>query len=234
MRTKKIFVSIFVILFLMVTVTQAKKIATLAELAKPDMMSVGNDRIYITEGASIYIYSLKDFRLIKKFGKEGEGPQEFKASPMGFPIMLVPHNDKLFISSSAKVSFFTKEGEFISEIKVIPLQLFWPIKNNFAATGTASGDKGQVVLSVNLHNDKGEKVKELYVSDIQLGGSLIWDFPLTAFTFRSYKDKLYLVVGKEGFVIDIFDDRGTKLNRIKKDFKPLKQNPGLVQDKPQL
>lgn len=221
MKIKKIFAFIFAIIFLLGTGIQAKKIATLNELVKPDMIALGNNRIYITDCSSIYIYSLKDFRLIKKFGKEGEGPQEFKANPMGFPITVVPHKDKLFVSSSAKVSFYTKDGEFINEQKVIPLQLFWPIKNNFIATGSVSYDKGQMVLSVNLHNEKYERIKTLYVSDIQLGSSFIWDFPLTAFVFRSYKDNVYLVKGKEGFVIDVFDDRGAKLYRIKKNFKPL-------------
>ena len=34
-----------------------------------------------------------------------------------------------------------------------------------------------------------------------------------------YKDRIYIAAGKEGFVIDVFDSKGTKLYRIKKDYK---------------
>ena len=52
----------------------AAKIVPLQELRKPETIAVDCSQIYITESASIYIYSLKDFRLIKKFGQAGEGP----------------------------------------------------------------------------------------------------------------------------------------------------------------
>jgi hypothetical protein len=222
MKRKKFFV--FVILILLVTAggIQAKKIALLSGLMKPDMMVLEYDRIFITGGVSIYIYSLKELQLIKKFGKEGEGPREFKASPTGPPMMVVPANDKLFVTSQAKVSVFTKDGEFIKETKVMPYQLFWPFKNKFINTGNTSNDKDQMVLSVNLCNEKFEREKEIYVSDFRVGSSVMWDFPVNIFTFRPYKDRIYLVVGKEGFVIDIFDEKGTKLQRIKKDYQPLK------------
>ena len=63
-------ISVFFTFLLFFTFVHAKKIATLEELIKPDIMFIGDDRMYITEGASIYIYSLKDYKLIKKFGKE--------------------------------------------------------------------------------------------------------------------------------------------------------------------
>lgn len=219
---KKNCVCVFMVLLLLGPFIQAKKIAVLSELMKPDMMVLEYDRIFITEGVSVYIYSLKEFQLIKKFGKEGEGPREFKVSPTGPPMMVMPYNDKLFVTSQAKVSVFTKDGEFIKETKVMPFQLYLPFKNKFVGTGTTADDKGQTVLSVNLHNEKFEKLKELYVSDFKVGPSLIWDFPINAVAFRPYKDNVYLVAGKEGFVIDVFDEKGTKLQRIKKDYKSIK------------
>ena len=219
---KKNYVCVFMVLLLLGPFIRAEKIAPLSGLMKPDMMVLEYDRIFITEGASIYIYSLKEFQLIKKFGKEGEGPREFKISPMGPPMLVVPANDKLFVTSQAKVSVFTKDGEFIKETKVMPFQLYWPVKNKFIGTGNTADDKGQTVLSVNLHNEKFEKLKELYVSDFQMGPSFIWDFPVNNFVFRPYKDKIYLVAGKEGFVIDVFDEMGARLRRIKKDYKTIK------------
>jgi hypothetical protein len=225
MNTKKNVVFIFLILFLLVTVTQAKKIATLKEISKPDIMTLGDNRIFITEGTSIYVYSLEDFRLLKKFGRAGEGPREFKIIPIGFPMMIAPYNEKLFINSLGKLSVFTKEGEFIKEAKVTPHHLYWPFKNKFAAMGPTADDKGGMVLSVKLYNEKFEKEKVLYFSTMTPGvgsPSFKLEFPLDPVIFRVHKDYVYSVVGKEGFVIEVFDVNGKKVNRIEKDYAAVK------------
>ena len=45
-----------------------EKIAELTEVMKPGAMDVGAGRIYITEGPTIHIYSLKDFSKGLKWG----------------------------------------------------------------------------------------------------------------------------------------------------------------------
>ncbi|NIM15917.1 MAG: hypothetical protein GTO45_28285 [Candidatus Aminicenantes bacterium] len=222
MKIKKILTFVFVILFLSTILLQAKKIATLEDIMRPDAMEMGNNRLYITERATIYIYSLEDFRLVKKFGKEGEGPREFRIIPFGPPLAAEPYNDKIYVSSDAKVSVFTKDGEFIKETRAAPFKVFIPFMDKYLTTGVTTDDKKQTVLSVNLYNEKFENVKEVYASDIQVGPSFSWNFPMNSFAFVPYKNRFYLVFGKEGFVIDVFDKTGTKLYRIKKDYKPLK------------
>jgi len=222
MKKAIILILILIILFFSFTVLEAKKLATLEVLAKPEMMVIGADRLYFTEGASIYIYSLKDFHLIKKFGKKGEGPKEFNVSQFSPPLLVFPFENKLLINSNAKVSFFTEDGEFIEEFRVPPLQIFLPFGNGYIGTGNAADEKDQMVLSLNLYNAKFEKIKELYKSDMVVGVSVNFNFPLNAFDFPVYKDKIYIVAGKEGFVIDVFDNKGEKLYRMKKDYKQLK------------
>jgi hypothetical protein len=219
---KKNYVCVFMVLLLLGPFIRAEKIATLEGLMRPDMIDIGNNRIYISERATIYIYSLEDFRLIKKFGKEGEGPREFKINPFGPPMVAMPYNDKIYVSSDTKLSVFTRDGKFIKESKVMPFTVFIPFLDKYLATGTAADDKNQALLSVNLYNGKYEKIKGLYVSDMQIGASFVMDFPLNSFSFPPYKDRIYIAAGKEGFVIDVFDKEGTKLYRIKKDYKPLK------------
>jgi len=67
---------IILFFFLFVSFSFAKKVATLPELNNPFGLYIDVDRIFITEGVTTYIYSSKDYSLIKKFGKEGEGPGE--------------------------------------------------------------------------------------------------------------------------------------------------------------
>lgn len=215
-------ICLFIVLFSLAVVLPAKKVATLAGLMRPDMISIGNNRIYITEQVSIYIFSQDDYRLVKKFGKQGEGPREFQIAPIGPPMIALPYEGKLFVSSLNKLSVFTKDGEFIKESKIMPFTVFWPFLDKFLATGTSSDDKGDPVLSVNLYNEKLEKVKELYKSDMKVGPAFSMSFPGYSFNCVPYKDRAYLAAGKEGFVIDVFDDNGTKMYRIKKEYESLK------------
>ena len=82
------------------------RIVHLEEILKPVTINLDKDQIYITEGASIYIYSLKDFKFVKKFGKEGEGPHEFKIIPQ-LPLIINVQTDKLLVNSLGKISRFT-------------------------------------------------------------------------------------------------------------------------------
>lgn len=220
---KKMNVFIIIIAGLLVTSLPAKKITTLNEILKPDTLALGNNRIYISEGASVFIYSLKDFHLVKKFGKEGEGPREFKIIPFSKMIVHPYNNDgKIYISSFSKLSVYSKDGEFVKESKITPFAVFRPFQDMFLATASTSDEKGHTVVAVNLYNEEFEKIKELYVSDMKVGESLTLNFPVNSFAFPSYRDRVYVAAGKEGMVIDVFDKKGMKLYRIKKEYQPVK------------
>lgn len=206
---------------LLITPVQAEKVATLEEIMKPDMFIVAEDMVLITEKASIYLYSLKDYRLIKKFGKAGEGPREFKIDPFGAPMFVLPYKGKIYVSSHAKVSVFTSKGEFIRESRVMPYQVYQPFGDKFLYTATVPGEKNQNLLTINLSDEKFEKLKELYVSDMTVGPTASFNFPINAFDFVPYKDKIYIVAGKDGFAIDVFDGNGKKLYRVKKEYERL-------------
>ena len=66
----------------------ANKIVNLSQLARPAILVADYEKLYILEKTTIYIYSAKDYKLIKKFGREGEGPKEFKTQPFGPPMNL--------------------------------------------------------------------------------------------------------------------------------------------------
>ncbi len=207
--------------FLVTTVT-AEKAATLEEIMKPNGVSIGEDRLFITEGVSIYVYSLEDFKLIKKFGKSGEGPQEFKLMPMGPPLVIAPRNGKLYVSSIGKVSEYTLDGEFIKETKVTPFQTFTPFGDQYMYTGFTSNEKKENLLAINLADGKFQKIKELMVTQQKVGPSVQFELPFTPFDYAAYKDRIYILEDKGEFAISVFDKTGKRLHRIKKEFQPLK------------
>ncbi|MEN8154668.1 MAG: hypothetical protein ABFR75_11665 [Acidobacteriota bacterium] len=213
---------LFILLILISFLAQGKVVASLEEISQPKMMSLSKDYLLITEGSSIFVYSMKDFSLVKKFGKEGEGPKEFKVSPFGPPMIAYFYKGNIFVSSNSKISYFTAKGEFIKEMRTMPFIVFRPFHDLYVATGTTVNDKKETVLTVNIHNQKLEKVREIYQSDMSVGPNASFSYPMNTFNFEPYKDNLYLVRGKDGFVIDVMTKEGKKLYTIKKDYEEIK------------
>ena len=93
-----------ILLVLLTSLVVPGEAISLPELKNPEKIFVDKNHIYITEFPFIYIYSLKDFSLIKKFGQRGEGPREFLLH-----IHLSIQPDYLMVQSRGKVSFFSLE-----------------------------------------------------------------------------------------------------------------------------
>jgi hypothetical protein len=194
--------------------------AVLPDLLKPQKIYVDSDRFYVVENLSIFIYSLSDFKLIKKFGKKGEGPREFKRFSV---ITITP--DKLFINSGGKVSYYSKEGEFLSEKRATGVYwIFKPVENGkrFVGYGTASEDNVRY-RTVNLFDGNLKKVKELTRNrtPIQQSGRID---PIATMRGRNYftsADRVYVESFEDG-IIKCFDTNGQLIHSI---------NPGIEQIK---
>lgn len=214
---------VFIILFILISLfVSGKVITTLEEISKPQLISVSKDSFLITEGASVFVYSKKDFSLVNKFGKMGEGPREFKINPFGPPMIAYFHKGEIFVNSDTKISFWTPRGEFIREMRTSPFTIFRPFGDRYIASGTATNSDNQMILTVNLHNPKGKKIKELYRTGITVGPNAEFNYPSNSFTFEPYRDRLYLVRGKEGFRIEVISKEGKSLYTINKDYKKIK------------
>jgi hypothetical protein len=214
---------LLIIVIVLVSWLEAKdtKVVPLPDLMKPAMMLVKGDRIFFTEQTSIYIYSRKDFNLIKKFGKPGEGPREFKLNAFSPGLIVFPFGDQLVINSDNKVSFFTRDGKFVKEMKTPGMGgVFVPIKDKFIGTVATSKDN-KIIISVQLFDSKLDYVKELFLTDFEVGAGATFNMPTAGFYSLAYKEKIFSLIGSEGFVFDVFDTTGKKIYRIKKDFKPV-------------
>lgn len=70
---KKSFLLILLLLLLLFAgCVHAQKIVPLPGLGKPDSITIDDQRLYITDQGTIALYSLEDFKLKKKFGRQGE------------------------------------------------------------------------------------------------------------------------------------------------------------------
>ncbi len=195
----------------------AEKCAAFSQLNNPAQIAVDKENIYITERAIIYLYSAKDFTLKKTFGREGEGPQEFKRYAV-----VIPQENQLLVNSIGKVSFFKKDGTFLKEVKTKSEAAFYkPLGNNLVGRGfsvTTSKKEKTNYKTINLYDSDLNKIKEVFKQELdwQIGkGTKQYHL---SFSYRTHKKKLY-IAGKNDFVIDVFDADGKQLSTIRRDYE---------------
>ncbi len=76
-QLQKFVLFLFVFTVLLSSSLSGKKVAVITEVLKPSSITI-DDYLYINEGTTIYIYDKNTYKFISKFGKAGEGPQEFR------------------------------------------------------------------------------------------------------------------------------------------------------------
>ena len=68
---------------------------------------------------------MEDFKLVKKIGKEGEGPGEFKIRG-DLAVKIDIQKDRFLVNSLGKVSIFNRKGIMEREMRVSPyLSIHW-------------------------------------------------------------------------------------------------------------
>jgi len=204
----------------------AEKIGVLQDVLKVNNFTLDDTQLYVIENTSVYIYDLKDLKLKKKFGKEGEGPQEFKIW-----VQIIPLEKSLLVNSVGKISYFGKDGTFMREIKTgegLGSALFFPIKDGYVGRGFIREDKNTYAI-INFYDAELKRGQELYrvVSPNQPGGRI---YLLSRnFIYRTYKDQVY-IAGKEGFIIDVLDHKGKQLFSINREYKRRKVTDEDIED----
>ncbi|NIM13038.1 MAG: hypothetical protein GTO45_13005 [Candidatus Aminicenantes bacterium] len=157
-------ISLFLVLIILTGFGFAAKVGSFPELINPERILVDGGKIFITEGIHVFIYSLKDLKLVKKVGKEGEGPQEFKRFPWpwlpSLRVFLQP--DRIFVNSMSKVSFFTREGKFIKERKKQNVwHVFMPFEDKYIVFALTL-EKRVSYITYSLYDSDFNKEKEVF------------------------------------------------------------------------
>lgn len=217
---KKIMIT-WIMVLLAALVVHAQKPIPLNELLKPESLVLDGDRLYITEGANVLIYSTKDFTLQKRFGRAGEGPQDFYVhNGPGGRLELQTRPDALIVNSFGKISFYTKDGIYQKEIKTpANTGLFKPLGENFVGHGISFGE-GKYFPTYNLHDANLNKIKEIHRIEVPRTGGKIFAYA-SPFGLSVYNDKIYITASVD-FDITVFDNNGNKLYSITMDIEKVK------------
>lgn len=221
---KKYLIVLFTITLFSPLIHGGEKIVELSELNKPATIIVDGGQILIAEFPRIYVYSQKDFSFITSFGKQGDGPREFSQYTR---IQKDPENpDKIIIGSHMKMSYFTRDGKFISEKRPKTGGLgnvYKPFGDKYVSySGFQDKEKKIVYQSIVLYDSNLKKIREIYREPqfFQPGKKLN---PLRTWGawFRLFEDKIFVTGEKEGYVM-IFNSKGYLEKELKCGLKKLK------------
>jgi hypothetical protein len=198
----------------------AGKKASLPDIMKPEMIIVQGDRFFVVEGAAVFIYSLKNFKLLKKFGKRGEGPKEFKVNPPDNSLRIDVLPASIMVNSIGKISFFTLDGEFIKERNIRGPSYVYALGKNYVGE-TFVNEDAVIYRAFNLYNANLEKIKEIYRQKhiLQQGRKIVIGKEVPMFEIDG--DKVF-VSGKVGLAFDIYDKDGKLLRSVKHPYKKSK------------
>ncbi|MCP4217856.1 MAG: hypothetical protein GY765_24655, partial [bacterium] len=222
---KKVFLTVLFLALIVVTALSAKTVA-MDELIKPDAILVDGKDMVIIDGVSILVYSMEDLKLLKKFGKQGEGPKEFFASPSPWipSVRVYLKPKRIFVNSFGKAVVFDRKGNYKYEFKTgRPENQHIPLDKKYAVMGRAL--EGTIrYITYSIHGADKKKEKEFFriKSPEQRGKTLnplVMGMIKNIFYRQSYGDKVFLPDG--GGTIHVFDESGKKTATIKPPFKPI-------------
>ena len=217
----------FVLSIFLASLAFSAKVGTLKEVMKPDNITVQGDELYVVEGATIYIYSLKDLKLTRKFGKKGEGPGELLVVP-GIPNKITVSDDYILAETLPKIIYFSKKGILVKEMKrITPLTFgFIPIGKNFVGIKQQATGKGKIISCICIFDPELKEIKELHRQKwVQQGGAgseIILDMVMDFTHYKVYDNKIFIEESPKGFLIEVFDDKGDKLYQIEKEYEAVK------------
>ena len=220
---------LFIIFIVFSSIIFSEKVADLPEVLLGEGVYVNKDFIYTKDDYTIHIYSMKDFKHVKQFGRKGEGPGEFKVT-----VNYTVFPKYLIVNSFRRVHFFTLDGSFIKEY-IIPVgvQKIHPVEDNYIGTTSVieANKKIPDYKSVDIYDKNFKKIKNIYKGTLGRG----WLYFVSGTTKKQdrlmvkdysdyiiYKDKVYFGNTKKGFCLIVYDSSGKKLHEINRNFEKLK------------
>ena len=221
---------LLLLLFVSITVPLFPgKVAVFDQLKKPSELYINSNHLYIIEFPVIYVYSLEDYRLIKKFGKQGEGPGEFiQYARLHF------HPDYYIIQSQTRFSYFTKDWKYIKDRK-IPITFdrgAKPMGDQWVVSHTVPGkdDLNQTDLTVNIYDSNCNKIKEVYRQKyyFQVGKPINGIYLPEVYRRQGIRffvwDNKIFIEGEDGETgtIYVYNNSGQKIDTLHHEFEKLK------------
>ncbi len=233
MNVKKMIIFVSMLVWIMgniVSPAAPGNSCTLEGLKKPDMAAVDGNELYVIEGATIFVYSIDDLRLLRKFGEEkkfwSSGTGKLRIPDEGAnTIRLFP--GYLLAESRRKLIFFSRDGRVIKERrKSWEATQFTPVGKNFVSKKYFH-DTGTNIqyMTIMLYNGDLEEIGEIYREKWfqQYTTREKKNFQIELFSdylsFEVHDNKIFVEKSPKGFLVDVYDSDGNKLYAIEKEYE---------------
>ncbi|NIM12463.1 MAG: 6-bladed beta-propeller [Candidatus Aminicenantes bacterium] len=224
-------IAVVIFLFSCVLYVFPGKLSVLPELRRPHSLVIAGGELYVVDGVEVYIYSLSDYQLLRKFGKKGEGPGEFLPS-REIPIQLQFFKDFLVLNSTTKIAYFTKQGKLVKE-KNIPFTFtqILPFGNNYGVVKFTATQNHAQTYSVILYDANFREIKKLYSSTRPRPSQAERGIKIPKLIYiGSTGNKLFVVDQKDDSYIRVFDLSGKPLKPIKTNLPRLKVDESIKKE----
>jgi hypothetical protein len=199
----------------------AKKLAALPQINNPISIEIHEDELYVLDEVEVRVYSLKNYRLLRKFGKKGEGEGELMPNTE-VPLVMNITNGNVFLNSQIKMIQYSKKGEIIKEQRIPFSFQTIPFGENYVSI-KISTSSAMNTFNVILYDPGFNQLKVLYSRErISRSRRGKLSLPPELIIIRCSKDKLFVFDQKKGFVIDTFDPQGKRVNHINVDYHRIK------------
>ncbi len=200
----------------------------LKEIYNPNKIEMYNGKLYVAQGTEFYIYSLMDLSLVKRFGRNGEGPGELLPNPYVFNDISQSEGN-IVVMGEKKIIWFTENGEFVREApKNRQYFKMVPFGNGFIVNSLLDKSRDQNILfsKISLVDGEGKLLKELFEQRSELGTARsdgVQALPMFADTphFVVSQNRLYVENSIDGLKIEVFDNEGNRVNIIDSVVEPL-------------
>lgn len=217
---------IFLLLLLLLSVFPgfAVKLAVLPELNRPSYIDIRENEAYVLDDTVVKVYSLKDCRLLRQFGKKGNGPGELMPNDE-IPLQMQLVNGQVFLNSQTKFIHYSYAGEVLKEkaTHFMCMQII-PFGKNYCITRVDFTSKIEIFFHIMLFDQDLNLLKTLYTSKpsptIRSRGKVIIPPNFTYMKLAPSGKRLFVFSGRqEDFQVLVFDLQGKPLKPIKMDYQ---------------
>ena len=213
----RVLIWVILLLVLMLGMSWADPVV-LEDLVRPETLTVGGGRIFVTEGAKVYLFDLETLKPIRTFGRSGEGPQEFKIYPVGSEAVIL-HGGLALVNSIGKVSWVTLDGEFRREVGTkYPFARFKPLCGGYVGSGEDVQNR-IYFQTVHIYDGSFERVLEIYRRRDwaqEVGGNRVLD--AGGLIVRTAAGRVY-VGDRRTDAIAVFDGAGKRVLTVSHPFE---------------
>ncbi len=213
--------TLFILILCCFSMAFAEKVAELKELNDPCSLKFHGNEIFILDNPEVKIYSLADYRFLRKFGQTGEGPGEVQPLPDSF---FEIHKNKVITNGLCKIAYFSPGGDHLEDKKYSFMALkHLHVGDNLAFLRFNFNQKDtEQSFDVVLHDSQLKKIKSLYSMKQPSVTKLkkIME-PLVMVHIAAAGDRLFVFDQSGGFRIQVFDAAGKKLKSIDVPYEKL-------------